>query len=326
MRIFSLLKRHDLGQRVAACLNMKVDPHEDRSFEDGEHKVRPLVSVREEDVYVIDSLYSEAGESVHDKLCRLLFFISTLKDAGAKRVTVMAPYLCYTRKDRRTKARDPLTIRYVATLFEAAGLDRIVTMDVHNLQAYQNAFRCQAEHLEARHLFINYFKDLLSRDENVVVMSPDIGGVKRAKVFRDKLSAALSKEVDFAFMEKMRSRGIVSGDTVVGDVTGKTVLIVDDLVNSGTTISRAAAACGEKKATTIYGVITHGLFIPKSNEAFREETLKGMVITNSIQPHHLKEFFVKQKLVVMDIAPLCAEAIHRLSTGGSLVALTGIEQ
>ncbi|HEX8040300.1 MAG TPA: ribose-phosphate pyrophosphokinase [Chryseosolibacter sp.] len=325
MRIFSLLKHHDLAHRVAACLSLKVDPHEDRSFDDGEHKVRPLVSVREEDVYVIDSLYSETGESVHDKLCRLLFFINTLRDSGAKRVTAMLPYLCYTRKDRRTKARDPLTVRYVATLLEAAGLDRIVTMDVHNLQAYQNAFRCRAEHLEAKHLFVNYFRDLLARDEGVVVMSPDIGGVKRAKAFRDKLSAALLRDTGFAFMDKARSRGVVSGDTVVGEVAGKTVLILDDLVNSGTTIARAAAACEQRGASAAYGVVTHGVFIPASNEALAGPALKRMIITNSIQPHHLHESFVKQKLVVLDIAPVCAEAIHRLATGGSLVELTEAE-
>ena len=325
MRIFSLLKRHDLGHRVAACLSMRVDPHEDRSFEDGEHKVRPLVSVRDEDVYVIDSLYSESGESVHDKLCRLLFFISTLKDSGAKRITAMVPYLCYVRKDRRTKARDPLTIRYVATLLEAAGIDRIVTMDVHNLQAYQNAFRCQAEHLEARHLFVNYFRDLLDREERVVVMSPDIGGIKRAKAFRDKLSAARSMDTGFAFMDKARSKGVVSGEAVVGEVAGKTVLIVDDLVNSGTTIARAAAACGQRGASAVYGVVTHGLFTPGSNDAFREPALKRMVIANSIPSHHLHESFVKEKLVVLDVAPFCGEAIHRLATGGSLVQLTDAE-
>ena len=105
-----------------------------------------------------------SDESVHDKLCKLLFFIATLKDSGAQRVTAIVPYLCYARKDRRTKARDPVTMRYVASLFEAVGVDRVVTIDVHNLQAYQNAFRCKTEHIEAQNLFVSYFQGVCQID------------------------------------------------------------------------------------------------------------------------------------------------------------------
>jgi ribose-phosphate pyrophosphokinase len=125
------------------------------------------------DVFVIQSLYGEPGESVNDKLSRLLFFAGALRDASAGRVTVMAPYLCYARKDRKTQTRDPVTTRYVASLFEAVGVDRVVTIDVHNLAAFQNAFRCRTEHLEARPLFARHLAKTCA-DDDLVVLSPDV--------------------------------------------------------------------------------------------------------------------------------------------------------
>jgi ribose-phosphate pyrophosphokinase len=325
MRLFALGTSHALGEKVATAFGQSLDLLEERGFEDGEHKIRPLISVRDEDVYVIHSLYGEEKQSVNDKLCKLLFFIATLKDAGAKRVTAIVPYLCYARKDRRTKARDPVTIRYVATLFEAVNVDRIVTVDVHNLQAFQNAFRCETQHLEAHKLFIAYIQSIIAADEKIAVMSPDVGGIKRAQQFRERLSSALSVHVDFAFMEKLRSQDVVSGHTVVGDVQGKTVIILDDLISSGTTIARAAAACNKLGALGAYALATHGAFLVKANEALQEKSLLKIIVTNTIQPGRLKETFAKEKLVVLDIAPLFGEIIHRLHTGGSLVSLMDIK-
>ena len=320
MRLFALKNSDVLGEKVAAALGCSLDVLEERDFEDGEHKIRPLVSVRGEDVYVIHSLYADEEQSVNDKLCKLLFFIATLNDCGADRVTAVVPYLCYARKDRRTKARDPVTIRYVASLFEAVNTDRVVCIDVHNLQAFQNGFRCQTEHLEAQKLFISYFQNVLQPDEKVVVMSPDIGGTKRAEQFRDRLSRSLAKEVDFAFMEKLRSKGVVSGEAVVGNVKGRTVIILDDLINSGTTMARAAVACERLGATGVYGVATHGVFISKANEAFREKALRKIVVTNTVRASCLSGD-IKDNVVVLDVAPLFAEAIRRLNTSGSLVSL-----
>ena len=324
MRLFALQASHSFGAQVAAALDTSLDIHEERDFEDGEHKIRPLVSVRDEDVYIIHALYKDGQESVNDKLCKLLFFIATLKDAGAKRVTAVVPYLCYARKDRRTKARDPVTMRYVAALFEAVNVDRIVTIDVHNLQAFQNAFRCKTEHLEAQRTFAAYFQSVIKPGEEVVVMSPDIGGVKRAGQFRNKLEEALSMEIDFAFMEKLRSKGIVSGETVVGDVKNKFVIILDDLINSGTTLSRAAAACARLGASAVYAVVTHGAFIAKANEAFKEKALTKVIVTNTVTTNALNNES-KEKLVVLDVAPFFAEVIRRLHSGGSLVTLMGLE-
>ena len=184
MILFALRASGDFGAAVARALAVPLAPHEERGFEDGEHKCRPLANVRGRDVFVVHSLYGEAGESGNDKLCRLLFFIGALKDAAAARVTALVPYLCYSRKDRKSKPRDPVTTRYVAALFEAVGTDHIVTLDVHNLAAYQNAFRCGTDHLEARRLFVESLAPRVA-DAAVTVVSPDVGGVKRADALRD---------------------------------------------------------------------------------------------------------------------------------------------
>ena len=153
MDIFALNATQEFGRKVAVALGVELAAHEEREFEDGEHKARPLVSVRGHNVYVIQSLHSGPEGSVNDRLCRLLFFISALKENGASRVTAVVPYLAYSRKDRQTKSRDPVTTRYIARLFEAAGVDLIMTLEAHNIVAYQNAFRCQTIHLDPRRLF-----------------------------------------------------------------------------------------------------------------------------------------------------------------------------
>ncbi|MDN3690169.1 ribose-phosphate diphosphokinase [Cyclobacterium jeungdonense] len=325
MRLFALHTSNSFGEKVAMALNVSLNDHEERDFEDGEHKIRPLVSVRDQDVYVIHSLHADGHESVNDKLIKLLFFISTLKDAGAARITAIVPYLCYARKDRRTKARDPLSLKYVASLFESSGLDRLVTIDVHNLQAFQNAFRCHTEHLEAQNLFMGYFKSMLDQDEELVVMSPDIGGVKRAEQFRDKMAEIISKPVGFAFMEKMRSKDVVSGELVVGNVKDKAVILLDDLISSGTTMARAAVACVRLGATSVYAVATHGAFISGANAALKEKAIKKVIVTNTIPPGRLNEELAKKKLEVLDITSFFAETIRRLHTGGSLVSLMKME-
>ena len=151
---FGLNASHEFATQVSSHLGVSLAPHEEREFEDGEHKARPLVSVRGKDVFVIHALYGEPAISANDKLMRLLLFIGALKDAAAARVTAVVPYLAYARKDHKTKERDPVSTRYIATLFEAVGADVVMTLDVHNLAAFQNAFRCQTEHLIAAPLLI----------------------------------------------------------------------------------------------------------------------------------------------------------------------------
>ncbi|HTO05284.1 MAG TPA: ribose-phosphate diphosphokinase, partial [Opitutus sp.] len=256
LAIFSPIASHLMGEKICAQLGVSLSRHEEREFEDGEHKSRPLVSVRGKDVYVVHSLHGDFDQSVNDKLCRLLFFLGALRDASAARVTAIAPYLCYTRKDKKSKDRDPVTTRYVAALFEAVGVDRVVTMDVHNLAAFQNAFRIRTEHLEAKSLLAEYFAPLV-RDENVTVVSPDAGGVKRAEDFRQALGRATGRMPLSAFLEKHRSEGVISGSALIGDVAGRIAILVDDLISSGKTLVRGAATCRAHGATHVFAAATH---------------------------------------------------------------------
>lgn len=320
LKLFVLDSSHAFGEQVAQRLDIAPAPHEEREFEDGEHKARPLVSVRGKDVFVIQSLYADQQQSGNDKLCRLLFFIGALKDAAAARVTAVVPYLAYARKDRKTKPRDPVTTRYVAALFEAVGTDAVVTMDVHNLAAYQNAFRCGSEHLEANMLFVKYFAPLLKNSE-VAVVSPDAGGIKRADRFRQLLSEALGRPVGAAFAEKYRSGGIVSGDMLVGDVKGKVAIIIDDLISTGTTLVRTARTCRDLGATNVFAAATHGLFAGDANAVLADSALERIVVTDTVTPFRLQEGTVKEKVAVLSSAALFAEAIHRIHTGGSITDL-----
>ena len=258
--LFALDGSRDFGERIARRLGIALDDHEERVFEDGEHKARPLVSVRGRDVFVVHSLYGDPDQSANDKLCKLLFFIGALRDASAARVTAVVPYLAYARKDRKTRPRDPVTTRYVAMLLEAVGVDRILAIDVHNLAAFQNAFRCPTDHLEARPLFARHFAQVLG-DEPLVVLSPDVGGMKRADAFRATLAAVLGRDLELGVMEKKRAHGKVSGETLFAQVEGRTVVIIDDLISTGTTVGRAARTCLEQGASRVFAAATHGLFI-----------------------------------------------------------------
>ncbi|MGE3296069.1 MAG: ribose-phosphate diphosphokinase [Porticoccaceae bacterium] len=322
LKLFALSESGALGARIATALGVALGMHEERDFEDGEHKIRPLESVRNGDVFVVQSLYGEPEKSVNDKFLRLLFFIGALKDAGAARVTAVIPYLCYARKDRKTKARDPITTRYVAQLLEAVGTDRVAVLDVHNPAAFQNAFRCATELLDTARLFAGHFAARIGV-EPVVVVSPDTGGIKRAERLRETLGRELGRAVGSAFMEKKRSAGVVSGEALVGEVEGATVIVVDDLISTGGTLLRAAQACRRQGARRVHAVAAHGLFVGEAGRLLADPALDSLVVTDSIPPFRLEETPARAKLTPIEIAPLLAEAIRRIHAGGSLVELLG---
>jgi ribose-phosphate pyrophosphokinase len=324
IRLFVLAADRAFGESVATAAGIVMSPHEERTFEDGEHKTRPLVSVRGADVYVLDSLYGDPERNANDKLCRILFFLGAVRDAGAASVTAVVPYLAYARKDRRTKPRDPVTLRYVAALFEAVGVDAVLTVDVHNLAAYQNAFRRRTEHLEGRPLFVRYLATHLP-DSEIVIVSPDAGGVKRADALRTSLAGALRRDVGISFIEKHRSEGVVTGAAIAGEVSGRTAVIVDDLISSGTTLARTAQVCLAHGATRVWAVAAHGLFVAGAIEALSSVALERVVVLNTVRPFRLPAPIQASKLVLLDAAPLLGEAIRRLHTGGSLVDLMADE-
>lgn len=322
MKLFALSESQYFGEKVAAAIGISLGRLEERAFEDGEHKVRPLESVRGKDVYVVQSLHGGPDLSPNDKLCRLLFVLATMRENGAQRVTAVLPYLAYARKDRQTKTRDPLTARYVAQLFEAVGTDAVVNLDVHNIVAFQNAHRCRTVHLDTRRLFATRAVELVG-DGQVVVVSPDPGGVKRAQLFRETLEEQLGRAVGTAYMEKRRSAGVVSGSFLVGDLAGATVLIIDDLISSGGTMVRAATACLEHHAERAYAFAAHGLFVGNASAALTDPCLAGLFMTDTVPPFRLDTAFDPDRYEVISAAPLFAEAIRRLHDpgGGTLSEL-----
>jgi ribose-phosphate pyrophosphokinase len=317
MLLFAPKSSATLASKVAACLGTELAALEERDFEDGEQKTRPLVSVRGRDVYVLQSLHGGPDESANDKLCRMLFLLATMRDNGAARTTAVVPYLAYSRKDRQTKSRDPVTTQYIARLFDAVGTDCVVTLDVHNIVAFQNAFRCTTIHLDTRRLFGQY---LLNNPlaNSLVVASPDPGGVKRAQLFRETLEKLIGRPIGQAFIEKRRSAGVVSGDLLVGDVKDSSVLVIDDLIASGGTMARAAQASLRHGAKEVIAVAAHGLFTGDARKTLAEAPLARTIITDTVPPFRLDSIFAERHVQIVTAAPLFAEAIKRLHFGGSI--------
>jgi len=318
--VFALDATKDLGLKIAAALGVPLARHEEREFEDGEHKARPLDDVSDADVYVVQSLHSGPQQSANDKLCRLLFFIGALKDAGAMRVTALIPYLCYARKDRRTKPNDPVTTRYVGTMFDALGADCVVTLEVHNPAAFENAFRCRTVALTGTPFFLDYVKNTLS-GAKLAIISPDAGGMKRAELLRENLEHALGRPVGKGLAEKHRSAGVVSGDLFAGDVVGATALIVDDLISTGGTLLRTARSARSAGAKSVIALVTHGLFMAGSSDVLADPALDQIVTTDAVPPFRLDNPAQNKKLVILPVASLFAETIRRLHEGRSLADL-----
>jgi ribose-phosphate pyrophosphokinase len=324
MQVFALSETRPLAERIAARLGIGPSPVEERDFEDGEHKVRPLVSVRGQDAYIVQALGGDSRQSPNDKLVRLLFLAATLKENGARRVTAVTPYLAYARKDRQTKSRDPINARYIAQLIEAAGVDCVVCFENHNVVAFQNAFRIPTVHLDSRPVFMDRAM-ALAGDGPVVVASPDPGGVKRAQLFREMLERRLGRSVGNAFLDKRRSAGKVSGDMLAGEVDGARVFVVDDLVATGGTLARAAARCREEGAISVYAFTAHGLFVGDATKTLRASQLEKLIISDSLPPHRLDSGTLEDRVEIVSAAPLLAGAIRVLHEGGSITSLVGEE-
>jgi ribose-phosphate pyrophosphokinase len=309
MKLFGLNASAEGARRVALKLGVELAAHEEREFEDGEFKIRPLERVRREHVFVYQSLAGSAGASPNDKLARVLFFVGALKDAGAASVSVVVPYLAYARKDRRTKPRDPVTTRYVAQMFEALGVDEVITTDVHNPAAFENAFRCHKRNIEAAPLFVEHFSSLAASGR-LVVVSPDAGGVKRARFFADLLAERVKRTVDMAFVEKQRSEGHVSGNLFAGDVREASVVVLDDLISGGTTMLRAASLCLERGAVCVHAAATHGIFAHEAAAKLGDPALTSIVVTDTVCDVRVRGEPIASKLVVLESAQLIAQAIH----------------
>jgi len=313
--LFALEGARSLGEQIAAAMGASLASHEERLFEGGEHKTRPLVEVGRREVFVVQGLHAIGGSSINDRLVRLLFFIGALKDAGAATVTAVTPYLAYNRKDRRTKPRDPVNSRYVAALFESVGTDRIVAVEAHKISAFENAFRsCRTEHVPIAGVMAGQLAGRVG-NQPAAVVSPDAGGNKRAALFRSELEHRLRRPVGKAILEKHRSAGVVSGSLFAGDVRGCLAIIVDDLISSGGTIVRAVEACREAGAARVIAVAAHALFAGDTAALFGSAGPDEIFVTDSVPLPESLPPHAGEKIRIISIADLLGNLIVRLHSG-----------
>ena len=317
IKLFALGASGAYAGRVAARLGVSLAAHEEREFEDGEHKARPLESVRGADVYVLQALHGEPGASANDKLCRLLFFIGALRDAGAARVSGVLPYAAYQRKDRRTKARDPLTTRYLAQLLEAMGAGALVVLEAHNPAAFENAARIPVLHLPAVELFAAHYAAPAAAG-TLAIASPDPGGYKRADALREALGARTGRPIPLAFLGKRRSGGVLTPGDVAGEVEGRDVVVYDDLIATGATLAHAAAALRARGVRSVQAAAAHGLFATGAAVALRAPALDGVVVSDSVPERAWRER-PGAPVTVLDSTALLAAAIRRLHGGTASV-------
>lgn len=312
-----------LAEAVASAAHVPLICLEERRFEGGEFKLRPLESVRARAVIVLESLAGTAQAPVCERLLRLLFLLQGLRDAGAGAIVTVVPYFAFARKDRRTQPRDPVTARYVAQLLEASGASLVIALDIHNPAVLDNAFRIPTVHLTALPMMADHFARC-SPGTALAVVSPDIGGIKRAQIFRELLAARLGAEVELAFVEKRRARGVVSTGVLAGDVAGRTVIVLDDLCATGGTLIRAAEGCRQAGAEAVYSAVTHAPTAAGLEALMTAKVLSGIVVTDSvgtIQQPAASSAQASRKLIVLPIAPLVSQLVRRLATGEPLTPL-----
>jgi ribose-phosphate pyrophosphokinase len=330
MKLFSFDSCNEFSTKVADYLNVSLSKKEEKYFDDGECYVASLENVRGADCFVIHSCYEDDEESVGDKLMKLWTFIGSLKDASAGRITTVIPYYPFARQDRKTASRSPITTKYLAQLFVSVGTNRILTIDAHNPTALQNAFSINVDLLEAAGLFAKHIagqiksgKFGVSSLRNTLALFSDGGGLNRLRRFRKILAKHLMIEesfIDIACMDKLHTNnGEITGEGIVGNVKGKRVIIVDDMVSSGKTIYECARVAENAGALSIEAVCaTHGLFVGKANEYLDHPFIKRFVIADTIKPFRLSNEKVKNKLVVLDTTKLFSEAIMRINQNESI--------
>jgi ribose-phosphate pyrophosphokinase len=319
--VFAPGESRALAEAASERAGIELAALEEREYEGGEFKLRPLQPVRDRTVFVVQSLAGTQGAPIAQRLIRLLFLLQGLRDAGADRVVAVIPYLAYARKDRRTKPRDPVYTRYVAQLIEAVGTDRVVALDVHNASSIDNAFRIPVDHLSALPMMAAHFTQHLPAGK-LAVASPDIGGIKRAQMFRELLGRKTGRDVELVFVEKRREGGVVSGGTIVGNASGRAVIVLDDLCASGATLLRAATALRAAGATSVHATVTHTPIEAGLAALVAAEDIAQVVITDSVgYVPNLGASDHRGKMTLLSAGELLGCAMARMVSGDSLAPL-----
>ena len=306
MKVFSGNSNRALAENICKELDVPVGICDVGTFSDGEINVNIAETVRGIDVYIVQSTCAP----VNHNLMELLIFIDACKRASAGRINAVIPYYGYARQDRKAKAREPITAKLVADLLTIAGADRVITMDLHAAQI-QGYFNIPVDHLSGVPILAEYFSEISKED--TVIVSPDLGGVTRARNFAHLL------DLPIAIIEKRRPKANVAEVmNVIGDIKDKNVILVDDIVDTAGTITQAASVLKEFGAKKVYACATHGVLSGPAIERINDSVIEKFVITDTIPLTKEKK---TDRIEVVSVAGLFAEAMNRIHSNRSVSIL-----
>ena len=307
LRLFSGSANLPLSQEVARYLGMDLGPMIRKKFADGEIYVQIQESIRGCDVYLIQP----TCQPVNDHLMELLIMIDACRRASARQITAVIPYYGYARADRKTAGRESITAKLVANLITEAGTNRLLAMDLHAAQI-QGYFDIPFDHVYGSPVLLDYLASKKLHD--IVVVSPDVGGVARARAFAKKLNDAPLASID----KRRQAHNVAEVLNVIGDVKGKIAVLVDDMIDTGGTISEGARLLREEGASQVYACATHAVFSPPAIERLSSGLFEEVIVTNTIPIPESNHF---PQLVVLSVANLLGEAIWRIHEDSSLSSL-----
>ncbi|MDQ0230066.1 ribose-phosphate diphosphokinase [Metabacillus malikii] len=297
LKIFTLNSNKALAEKISDCFGVELGKSSVTRFSDGEIQINIEESIRGNDVYIIQSI----SNPVNEHLMELLIMVDALKRASANTINLVIPYYGYARQDRKARAREPITAKLVANLIERAGANRVIALDLH-AQQIQGFFNIPIDHLLGVPILGEYF--LNKNLDDIVVVSPDHGGVTRARKLADRLKAPI------AIIDKRRPRpNVVEVMNIVGNIEGKTAILIDDIIDTAGTITLAANALVENGAKEVYACCTHPVLSGPAIDRIDNSKIKELVITDTIALPEEKRI---DKIVELSVAPLIGEAIKRI--------------
>lgn len=300
-KVFAGNSHPELAKQIADILGVKLGDNKVGTFSDGEIFVETNETVRGCDVFIVQS----TNNPVNDNLMELLIMIDAFKRASAGRINAVIPYYGYARQDRKVKSRDPITAKLVADLLTKAGADRVLTMDLHAAQI-QGYFNIPLDHLLGMPIIADYFiKKGFMENSDVVVVSPDLGSVTRTRKLAERLHAPM------AIIDKRRPKANVSEImNIIGDIKGKTCILIDDMIDTAGTISNAANALMDLGAVEVYAACTHGVLSGPAIDRINHSAIKELVMLDTIAQPKRDDM---HKFTSLSVAPLFAEAIRRIT-------------
>lgn len=308
LKIFALNSNRPLAEKIAKEVGVELGKLSVDQFSDGEIRINIEESIRGDHVYIVQSTSSP----VNDNLMELLIMIDALKRASAKTINLVIPYCGYARQDRKARSREPITAKLVANMITAAGADRILTLDLHASQI-QGFFDLPVDHLMGAPLLANYFLNHDIANEDVVVVSPDHGGVTRARKLAEFLKAPI------AIIDKRRPKANVAEVmNIIGNVEGKKCILIDDMIDTAGTITLAAGALEAAGATEVYACCTHPVLSGPALQRIQDSAIKQLIVTDSI---YLPDDRKCEKIVEISVGVLMGDAIKRIHENKSVSPL-----